>query len=102
MAITRVLLTRLGEEADDCAALAKDLASRLESPTINIKLVPENKENSKQTRSFSKRLEKSRIQRPECLRIIEHQDYLLEALDHHSKSKPEAITKVILVCLPHT
>lgn len=97
MGLTRMLLNRLAEEADQNPKLAAELVQRLESKTIALKLVPEEKEKGK-TRKFSKRLEKSRIQRPECLRIIEHQEYLLGALDLYSKGDKEHVTQVCVYC----
>lgn len=94
MGITRALLKRLGDDADDNAGLAAELAQRLQSSPINLKLVDEQSKKSVK-RSFSARLEKTRIQRPECLRIIEHQDYLLGALDAHDKNTSD----VKLVCV---
>jgi hypothetical protein len=49
MGITRALLNRLGEQADDKKALADELVERLESSTIGLSLVPESKGDGKST-----------------------------------------------------
>jgi hypothetical protein len=51
MGITRALLNRLGEQADDKAALSEELVRRLESSTIGLKLVPESKSDESKAKS---------------------------------------------------
>lgn len=95
MAITKLLLNLLAKEANGNAKLAEELQQRLESNTIKIKLI---KSKTNKTLTFLERVKRSRLQRPEYLRIISNQEYLLEALDVASKKSNDQIAEVIVNC----
>lgn len=86
MAITHLLLNKLIQEANQNEELANELEKRLEEKPIHLKL-PKKKEDEKII--FSERISNARIQRPECLRIIEHQDILMDVLDKLGKKVKE-------------
>ena len=81
MALIRTLLSELAEEANANERLAKELIRRLESKQIHIKLATALKDDGKTKRKFSERIEKTRLNRPDCLKILEEQEFLLQALD---------------------
>ena len=97
MALTRTLLNLLVDECDENAALSAELEQRLTSKKIGLKLATKTKSDGKTLRRFSKRVEKSRIQRTESLHIIENQAYLIEALELHSKRPRQYIERVAIV-----
>lgn len=86
------MLDRLCELADSDPQLAAALEEVFWT-SCNIKLVPAESakgEKTAKTRSFSERVQKSRLHRPEFLRIVECQDTILEVFVQKSTQVPEA------------
>lgn len=81
MAITRTLLKLLVKDTKLNSKLANELQVRLESKQIGIKLPKNSSKNADKKYTFEEQIEKARLQRPELLRILEQQEYLLDALN---------------------
>jgi hypothetical protein len=83
MALIRVLLNKLALEGNKNPAFATKLEDILSSKPIGIKLIPQKAkkgDSTKKTRSFSERVQKSSLKRPELIRILKEQDLVLEVL----------------------
>jgi hypothetical protein len=96
MAVIRVMLNKLCQDGDDNPALAAALAKVLEE-VCKIKLAPEKRKKKDKARTFSERIAKSRLQRPEFLNIVENQEALLEAFRKHSTVSDEEKDQVLIL-----
>jgi hypothetical protein len=88
MGIARVLLSKLFIEADNNNALAQEISERFKSKIFGIK-IPDEKKEGGGVLTMAQRLKKARLQRPDYIKILQNQDYLLGALDKASKTDKE-------------
>jgi hypothetical protein len=84
MALIRLLMNKLAKEANGNEQLAKALEQRLESDKIGITMYPEvrKSDGNKKKLTFLERMQKTSLKRPELMKILVEQNYLLEALKH--------------------
>lgn len=89
MALVQTLFRRFTDRAagGNLPLLQRDIEIRLKS--LGITLIPSKAKHGNKARTYQERVEKTRLQRPQCLKLLVSQHTLLEALDMVSTTESQ-------------